>query len=183
MLTLLSCQNSTSTKGLNSADSSVIDSSKNYKANEPNSSDTTGFLSNCQNWTHGVFQGYLQGLDVEKDSLGTFCFYDCYDCKESFEIIFIHKTKKGPDTDNSIWKEFENSCKNSYANFNCFVFVYPMRDPDKQKDVHAMNIDFPVGVKVYERIAGDNWNFVRAVETKSFKELSLLKFRTIYHLN
>jgi hypothetical protein len=57
-----------------------------------------------------------------------------------------------------------------------------MRDPDKQKNVHAMNIDFPVTVKAYERTTGDNWKFLKKVRVKTFHELSLLKFKTIYHI-
>ena len=30
-------------------------------------------------------------------------------------------------------------------------------DPQKQEDIHEMNIDFPVTVRIYKRIENDNW--------------------------
>ena len=175
---LTSCQGSPSVKTINSKSN---DNAVAKNSNE-NLQDTTGFLFNCQKWSTGISEGYLQGIEASKDSLGNFCFYQCYDCKETFEIIFVHKTKRGADTDDSMWNEFKDGCGNQYPDFNCFAFVYPMRDPDKQKDVHAMNVDFPVTVRVYERTIGDNWNFLKKVRAKNFHELSLLQFKTIYHL-
>jgi hypothetical protein len=58
-----------------------------------------------------------------------------------------------------------------------------MRDPDKQKDVHAMNVDFPVTVRSYERTKGDNWKLLKKARAKTFNELSQLQYRTIYHLH
>ena len=181
----LSCQNSTLTKKKNVSNSFSSDtlSQKVTDFDEMYVKDTTGFLSNCQNRISGSSMGYLQEVPSRKDSLGAFCFYECYDCKETFEIVFIHKNKQGPDTDNSVWDEFEKSCHNNFSNFNCFAFVYPMRDPDKQKDIHAMNIDFPVMIKAYERITNDNWKFVKEIKAKKFKEFSLFQFKTIYHLH
>jgi len=182
ILCLVSCQSSTSSqKGADKNHDSVTSVTTPKSLNE-NLKDTTGFLSDCQKWSSGAYEGYLQGVEASKDSLGDFCFYECYDCKETFQIILVHKTQRGNDTDNSVWNEFENSCGNQYANFNCFAFVYPMRDPDKQKDVHAMNVDFPVTVRAYERTNGDSWRFLKKVRAKNFHALSLLQFKTIYHL-
>jgi|ERR1700694_263941 len=182
VILLISCQSSTSQQKEAGGMHESIASIRRSEKSNGSWRDTTGFLSNCQKWIYGSFTGYLQGLEASKDSLGEFGFYECYDCKESFRIIFVQKTKPGADADSVIRKRFENGCSDQYANFNCFVFVYPMRDPDKQEDVHAMNIDFPVTVKVYERIAGDHWKFLKKVRAKKFRELSILEFKTIYHI-
>jgi len=182
---LLGCQNSALDKKESRNDSFQIKAvaKENVENKKMSMNDTAGFFSNCQHWTYGLFMGNLQGVNASKDSLGAFCFYECYDCKETFRIIFIHKSKSANNTNKAVWSEFENGCNEKYPNFNCFAFVYPMRDPDKQKDVHAMNIDFPVIVKTYERMADDNWRFIKQVKAETFKELALLQFRTIYHLN
>lgn len=185
VIACISCNDSVSLTS-SKTDQSNVDSVSSVtfpEKREVTVKDTTGFLSNCQNWNSGTSMGYLQGVKSDKDSLGAFSFYECYDCDNTFQIIFIHKNKRGVDNDNSVWDEFERSCSNKYENFNCFAFVYPMRDPDKQKDVHEMNIDFPVTVKAYERITDDNWRFVKKIEAKTFKELSSFQFLIIYHLN
>lgn len=128
IILLISCQSSTSSQRDADKNHDSVTSVTTSASLNKNLKGTAGFLSNCQKWSNGISEGYLQGVEASKDSLGDFCFYECYDCKETFEIIFIHKTKRGSDTDNSMWNEFENSCSNQYANFNCFAFVYPMRD-------------------------------------------------------
>lgn len=176
------CQDLPSQKKIerNNVNKSLTNFNTTSKKNEFGLKDTTGFLLNCQSWNSGTSMGYLQGVEANKDSLGPFCFYECYDCDKTFEIIFIHKGKKGPDFGNLVWNEFENSCNNNYINFNCFAFVYSMRNPDKQRNVHAMNIDFPVNVVAYQRVTGDNWRFVKKGIFKSFKEFSSFQFKTIY---
>src|SRR5262245_33053249 len=124
VLLIASCQDSSSN------DKDKIDSSnlKKQTYRPLTTTDTTGFLSGCQKWVGGIYQGYLQGVDVAKDSLGPFGFYENYDSSRSFSIIFIHKNQKPIDPNSFIWKDFENGCNNNYQYFNCFAFVYPMRD-------------------------------------------------------
>ena len=184
LLILISCNNLTSeNKASSNKDSNNLGNLAVSEENGMNSKDTAGFFSNCQKWT-GSSMGFLQEVEASKDSLGPFCFYECYDCKETFEIIFVYKDvkKRGQANHDFIWNEYEKGCVNIFSNFECFAFVYPMRDPDKQKDVHAMNIDFPITVRVYERNTGDNWKFLKKIKVKTFKELSLLQFKTIYRL-
>jgi hypothetical protein len=156
----------------------TINNSDSLKSN---SSDTSGFISGCQSWT-SEFTGYLQEVEARKDSTGPFCFYECFDCKETYRLIFVHKTDKKGVSDDAIWNEFNNSCADKFKNFECFAFVYPMKNPDKQKDVHASTIKFPNVVKVYERILDDNWKFLKMQSVESFRELTRLQFNIIHHL-
>ncbi|MEI9942922.1 MAG: hypothetical protein WDN26_01755 [Chitinophagaceae bacterium] len=146
-----------------------------------NSLDTSGFFSNCQELTGHLSSGYIQGINRSKDSLGSFYFSACYDCAQSFEVIFFHN--KGENGTEIGWKEAKNGCSDYFKNFDCFAFIYTMRDPDKQKDIHAMNIDFPIKVRTYKRVINDNWKFIREIKAKTFEEFSLLQFKTIYNLN
>jgi len=147
-------------------------------------SDTSGFLKDCNNWEGGLFMGYLQGVESGKDSLGPFCYYECYDCKKTFEIIFVYKdfTQRQNVDHDSLFYYFKAGCNDKFKNFQCFAFVYPFKNPDKQKNVHDMNIDFPVSVKIYERITDDEWKFVRLDRVKNFKEFSKLQFNSVYKL-
>src|SRR5688572_21577822 len=87
------------------------------------------------------------------------------------------------ENSNLLDTELRSGCKNAFENFHAFAFVYPMKDPDKQPDVHALNINFPINIKVFERIIGDKWNFLRTVEVNTLEEYWNLRFKTIYHLD
>jgi hypothetical protein len=143
--------------------------------------DTARFFNNCENIITFSYTGYLQGVKASKDSLGKFHFFECYDCKETFKMIFISKKFNAANSE-SIEKDYQNSCKNKFSDFNCFVFVYPMRDPDSQKDVHALNMNFPLTVKVFEHIKNDHWEFKKKVIVNNFAEFAHLEFNSIYHL-
>lgn len=55
-----------------------------------------------------------------------------------------------------------------------------MRDPEKQEDIHAMNINFPVIVRIFKRINNHNWQFIESTEVKTFENYAALQFKTIY---
>lgn len=183
LIVIISCKNSTSSQNESSTDSNTSNTIFD-KEDITNLKDTIGFFSNCKKWTNGSSMGYLQGVEASKDSLGSFCFYECYDCKETFRIIFVYNdiNKRGGVNHDFVWTEFKNGCTNNFLKFQCYAFVYPMRDPDKQSDVHAMNIDFPIEVRVYERTSDDIWKFIKKVKTKNFNDYALLQFKSIYHL-
>jgi len=183
LIAIISCKNSTSSKHLSSNDSNASNASLE-KRELMNSEDTIGFFSNCQELISHSSLGSLQGVEAGKDSLKNLYFAACYDCKKTFEIVFVHKVaeKRKDQNYNSLSNEFRSGCIDYFKNFNCFAFISPMRDPDKQEDVHAMNIDFPVEVQVYERTSDDVWKFIKKVKAKSFNEYALLQFKSIYHL-
>ena len=176
-LLFISCNNSTSSgNGIsaNTANAAV-------KINLP---DTSGFLSDCQKIEKNISSGYLQGVEIEKDSLGLFGFYECFDCKETYEIVFVHKDfniRKQLEND-SVWRALQAGCRDYFKDFESFAFVYRMRDPDKQIHMHELNMDFPLVVRIYERIADDKWKFIMTAIVKTFSEFGFLQFKSIYHL-
>jgi hypothetical protein len=144
--------------------------------------DTSGFFKHCDQLMDGSSVGGLQGTDHSIDSTGSFCFLDNYENK-SFEIILIVKggpQKRAALGPEKISKMFHNGCQNTFNDFDCFAFVYPQRDPEKQEDMHDMNIDFPVVVKAYKRIDNDNWKYIKTVKAKTFEDFSEFQFKTIY---
>lgn len=186
---LLSCQSHSNKKldKFTSVDTSVNQNRTLSRINTDTSIiNSVHFLGNCLELMSNSSVGSLAEIDKDKDSTGYLCFADCYDCKESYEIIFVYKggvsVRKRLGFE-GVSKEFDNGCNNNFKNFDCFAFVNPMRDPDKQKDEHAMNIDFPVTVKIYKRITGDTWEFVKKIKVKSFEEYQLVRFKTIYDIN
>ena len=84
--------------------------------------------------------------------------------------------------DDFIWDAFKKECGSYFSSFDCFAFAYAMRNPDKQDDVHATTVVYPVVVKVYQRISNDDWKLVEKKEERTFRDLSLLQFNTIYKL-
>lgn len=142
--------------------------------------DTLGFISDCNKINSSSWSGNLQGVNFPSDSLGPFCFYECYDCKETYELVLVGKRKILGTNSDSLWAEFSVGCASGFREFNCFVFVYPMTDPEKQDDVHAMNVKFPVNVKVYKRTSAADWLFEKSTKVRNLKELSTLRFNTIY---
>lgn len=182
VLFLPSC--SPSTNNLNALDGSASSGIVAINSSDALTTDTTGFLSNCKSFR--MHQGALQGTNADKDSINYLCFSECYDCPETYKIIFVRKG--GVEYRKSvgykpIWEEFLKSCSNNFSDFDCFAFVLPMRDPEKQEDIHAMNIDFPVTVRAYKRISLDNWQQVKVLKVNTFEEYAALQFATIYGLN
>lgn len=146
--------------------------------------DTSGFLSDCSKWIDGSYSGYLQGVNSGQDSLGPFCFYESYGGKETFELVFAYKgiaERKDMDGD-SLWNRFKNGCKDKYPDFQCFAFVYPMRDPDKQDDMHALNFDLPLRIRAYKRVNADSWQFLKTAKVKTFEAFGAFRFNAIYGL-
>lgn len=147
--------------------------------------DTLGFLEDCKLLMNNAYEGALQGNNAGKDSNNYLCFSACYNCSQSYEIIFVLKggiAKRKAMGYDLLFKEFQKGCDNKFSEFDCFCFVLPMRDPEKQEDIHAMNIDFPVQVKVYKRTSEDQWKFLEKIRVNSFHEYSLLQLKTIYQL-
>ena len=145
--------------------------------------DTTGFLNDCKKLVKHRSVGYLQGTNISKDSTGLFGFFDCYDNPHTYEIILVDKggiKSRNLDNISSIDEKLDQGCDNDFSEFDCYAFVYSMRDPEKQDDMHAMNIAFPVVVKAYSRIEGDNWRLVKYLKANSFKEFSKFQFDVIY---
>jgi hypothetical protein len=184
LLFFLSCKSSNSTDHAdtnkehenNTASNSAVSKNVSLK-------DTTGFLKDCDKLLNGVSIGGLQGVNVSKDSLGFFCFYECYDCKKTFRIVLAYKEFSKRRDFNFIKKELDEDCMEHFKNFEGFAFVYPLRNPDKQKNTHEINFDLPATVRVYERIEKDRWKFLKTVKVNSFEEYALLEFKTIYHRN
>jgi len=177
----VACNNSSNSIVPDNKSADSVSNVKSYSRSKEIREDTIGFLSNCDQWKKGLSEGSLQGLDINKDSLEDFCFYECYDCKETFEIAFAYKNKNEKNKEDLMWSEFSKGCSNKFEKFNCYAFVYPMVDPDKQKDVHEINIRFPVTVRAYRRIDGDRWHLIKKEDIKDFHDLSLLRFQTIYN--
>ena len=164
-----------------------IDSSFTSKKELKRNIDTFHFINNCSELIANKSIGAIQGTNHGKDSVGYFCIADCYVSKDkgSYEIIFSYKggiVKRKTLGYDGLSKNYDEGCANNFINFDCFAFVIPMRDPDKQKDEHAMNIDFPNIVKIYRRIENDNWVFLKRVKVNSFEEYSEQQFKIIYGL-
>ncbi len=148
--------------------------------------DSVHFFNNCSELMNGSSSGGIQGVNTSKDSTGYFCFVECFDCKESYEVVLSYKggiEKRKFIGYQKIEASFNSGCQNLFNDFDCFAFVLKMRDPEKQKDMHAMNIDFPVNVKIYKRISGDTWQFIKKIKAKSFEEYSRAELNTIYGLD
>jgi len=129
--------------------------------------------------------GALQGTKHSEDSTGYLGFADVF-CKNPYEVIFLYKDlqtrkKMGYNVLSQIFLQKELG-KDDYSDFNCFVFVYPHRDPEKQKDVDAMNIDFPVTVLAYKKV-GNTWKFVSKTKAATFEKFSEFQFRVLYNFS
>jgi len=129
--------------------------------------------------------GGLQGLPskISRDSTGFLCFASCFECKETYDIVFAYKggipkrIKMGYET---LSKIFFNSCDNYYKDFDCFSFVLPITDPEKLEDTHDSPYHFPCTVKVYQRVVDDKWKFLKTLKINTFEQYSKLRFETIY---
>jgi hypothetical protein len=166
-------------------DSQVTKKSDNKVSKKPDTLtvDTTGLLIDCKVLFRKSYIGGLQGTSSTKDSTGYMCFMDCYVCPNTYEIVFAYKegvkSRKALGYE-GLGKYFDAGCDNSFANFDCFAFVLPLVDPEKQKDMHALNMSFPIKVKIYKRIMADNWHLINEVNVNSFEEYGSLQFKTIY---
>jgi len=182
LIWITSCGTSTNENGSKSENKKK--DSVTFEENSKITFDTTGFLKNCDELISHSSLGNLQGVEAGKDSIMNFYFGECFTCNETYQIIFVHKefNKRLDEAYNVLSSEFKNGCTNDFKNFNCFAFVYPMRDPDKQKDPHAINFDFPMFIRAYERIDNDNWRFIKSRQVKNYQEYALFKFNSIYHI-
>ena len=120
--------------------------------------------------------GIFQNID-RTDSAGPYVHWKYYSDTLSFELIFYPKniSKKLVE-----FSSFERKYgQNNYVDFNCFAFVYPMIDPEKDGDYHADNTPYPVTVKAYFRKNG-LWNFVSSREVKNMTELSKYRVDVMY---
>jgi len=183
VLPFLSCTSSPSSKIKFSGSQIDTNHSKGIPLSNIATNDTTGFLSNCKLLMMRSYVGALQIATAINDSSSYLGFAACYSCKESYEIIFVYKggneIRKSIGYD-SLGKIFEKGCYNNFSEFNCFAFVLPMRDPEKQEDIHAMSIDFPVIVRVYKRIESDHWEYIKTKKVETFGDYTALQFKTIY---
>ena len=128
--------------------------------------------------------GGIQDTTADRDSSGYMGFYPCYSCKDSYEIIFALKGGKKARIEagwDGIEKKFDAGCANNFVEFECYSFVTPMRDPEKQPDMHALNIDFPTTVKIYKRITGNNWRFISNKKIKTVNDYCSMQLAFVYH--
>jgi hypothetical protein len=155
------------------------------KKNTSHFEDSIHFFTNCSELLSNSSIGAFQEPTLNTDSANFICFADCYSCKKQYEVIFLLKgdinNRKQIGYD-SLSAEFMKGCDNNFAKFDCFAFVNPSRDPDTQKDPHAINLDFPLITIIYHRITDDNWKLIGKVKVASFKEYQLLQFKIIYGL-
>lgn len=137
--------------------------------------------------------GALQGTKHSIDSIGYLCFANIY-CKKTYEIIFLYRDlaiRKAIGYDVSDIFMNKQLGSNNFTDFECYVFVYPQRDPERQADIGASNIDFPVKVVAYRRywdnkvVANENhykFKFVSERKVDNFEQLSEFQFKVIYNL-
>jgi hypothetical protein len=148
--------------------------------------DTNNFLEDCRKLTKRSWEGSLQGISRSKDSAGYLCFSACYDCQETYEMIFVFKggvlRRKSIGYD-SIWASFRNGCDNKFKDFDCFVFVLPIKDPEKQDDIHKTIYTFPEKIKVYKQMDSIDWRLLYDTSVTDFGAYGNLRFETIYKLD
>jgi len=165
-------------------DGDLVTVTKSYDNDKAYSVDTSHFLKDCNTMKRQYYVGAIQDTLADRDSAGYIVFFPCYTCKETYEVIFAYKGGKnarkvlGYD---GVEKEYLEGCKDGFKKFESFAFVLPMRNPEKQKDLHAMNIDFPVKVKVYGQIERDNWRYIVQREFKTFNDYAAFQLAVVYH--
>jgi hypothetical protein len=145
--------------------------------------DSVTFLDNCNNFMKGSWQGALQGTNANEDSISYLCFAACYDCKETYEVIFVHKggvEARKIIGGKKIWEEFQESCNNKFKNFDCFVFVIHVKDPEKQDDIHLTRYSFPSKVKAFKRVDLDKWMYIGTKVINNFQDYGNFRFKIIY---
>ena len=146
--------------------------------------DTLQFFKDCTEMKSRYYVGAIQDTLADRDSAGFMVIFPCYSCKETYEIILAYRggknvrEKLGYD---GVEKQYLEGCKDEFKKFECFAFVLPMRDPEKQEDLHAMNIDFPVLVKVYGQTVGNNWHLITKRVIKTFNDYAAMQVALVYH--
>jgi hypothetical protein len=164
-----------------------ISSKKNKKTANQQSKikDGVSFLGDCEKVILSTYIGTLQGTKHSNDSTGLLCFFPCYEGPNTYESILMPRC--GVDGRallglSGLEKELHSACSNNFSSFDCFVFVLPLQDPEKQDDIHALNMNFPVSVKIYSRGTNGIWHYIKTARANSFQEYSNLQFNTIYSL-
>jgi len=139
------------------------------------------FLKGCNEFERAI--GSIQGA-TESDSIGPYPIADCFIAKETYELLFV------PKEEFSIRKKmsFEDLKKRyfadtSYATFDCYAFVVPMLDPEKQKDMHKDYTQYPSDVKVYKRVRLDSWKLLTKRRINSLSEYARLELDCIFNIN
>jgi hypothetical protein len=180
LLFYLACTNTHS----RTHDGDLVTVTKSYDKEKATSVDTFHFLKDCNIMKHQYYVGAIQDTLADRDSAGYIVFFPCYTCKETYEVVFAYKGGKNARKVlgyNGVEKEYLEGCKDGFKKFENFAFVLPMRNPEKQKDLHAMNIDFPVKVKVYGQIERDNWRYIVQREFKTFNDYAAFQLAVVYH--
>jgi len=174
-------------------DSTQQQSAISFKENQKKYFDSIDFFKDCDKLIEfSSFQG-LQGTDKSRDLTGYLCIADCYDCKETYELIFkykagLEKIKSIEIEEDVIFNIFKSGCSNQFSDFDCYAFVYPMRQPEPgecaDKNGKPINcdsgVDYPVKVKAYYREAGNHWIFLEEKKIKDFEALSLFFYHATY---
>jgi hypothetical protein len=167
-------------------DDTLIKENNDVNKENKNIVNTFNFLNDCNKLKKRSWEGSLQGTNKSKDSISYLCFSACYDCQETYELIFVlrggveRRKHLGYD---SIWSTFKNVCNNKFKDFECFVFVIPMKDPEKQDNIHETIYTFPSKIKVYKQVDSDNWRLLCDTLVGDFNAYANLRFKTIYGLN
>lgn len=148
--------------------------------------DSVRFLNNCKSLMERSWQGALQVENHHQDSTNFLCFAACYDCVNTFEIVFLFgsnvETRRQMGY-SSIWSIFQDGCGTSFKDFQAYAFVAPMIDPESLEDIHKPNMSFPCDVKAYRRVINDNWRLVDAKTVKDLNSYNEYRFEIIYDLN
>ena len=120
-------------------------------------------------------QYWFQGVG-KSDSSGPYTASEFFSDTLSFELVYYPRNGDKTAVDAST---VAKAAANNYTDLICFVFVYPMQDPDKMKDEHADNVNYPVQVKAYVR-KGDHWELKSLGVAQDLTALSRFKIRCIY---
>lgn len=118
---------------------------------------------------------YLQGVN-KTDSAGPYIVRDFITDTLSFELILYPKNNQKGNVDILFLDKYK---MNGYKDFYCYAFIYKMYNPDKMKDYHADNTQYPAFVKSYLKKNG-KWNFVSAHKAKNLSELSQYEIDVMY---
>ena len=122
------------------------------------SKDTIAFLDDCKRLAERGYIGGLQGTTHSRDSTGLFGFIPCYDCAVTYEVVLVLKgnfhARKTFEYE-TLTREFDKGCENNFNKFNCFAFVVPLKDPEKQKDGHGIGLTSCK--KIVEMLGGKIW--------------------------
>jgi len=174
----------------NIKDSTVLSNQLPFKQKEY-SVDSINFFDSCSSVvTYSSWIG-LQGTDASLDSTTYLCLADNYNAKKTYELIGRYKStiesQKAIGRD-SLFHIFNNACSNSFADFECYAFVFPMTEPepgectDKNGEPIAcsIGINFPVNIKAYYRVHDNDWISVGNKIANRFEELSSFEFKTVY---